>query len=83
VILVSDEENCENKSGVFQEDNGSTSWIRISSFIALLWSIVITLLDLLGKTGTNGNAIIYATMFLIAAFAPKVVQKFAESKRMQ
>ena len=41
-------------------------------------SIVFGLLVLLGKAGPDGVTIVIA--FLLGAFAPKAVQKFAEAK---
>jgi hypothetical protein len=73
----------EEDSGFFQEANGTYSSMRLMCFIAILAAIVFGLLTILlaanGKSdGSNG---IYITFgFLISAFAPKAVQKFAEQK---
>jgi hypothetical protein len=73
----------DDRSGFFQEDNGNNSSIRLMSFVALLAAIVFGFLTIklaseAKQDGVNG---IYITFgFLIAAFAPKVVQKFAEEK---
>lgn len=63
--------------GFFQEDNGNKSSMRLMSFTALIAGIVFALLTIL-RASDEG---IYITFgFLIAAFAPKALQKFAETK---
>ncbi len=64
--------------GYFAEDNGNKSWMRAMCFVALLTSMGLAVLTLLVDDSANG---VYLTlMFLVAAFAPKAVQKFAETK---
>ena len=62
----------------FQEDNGNQSSMRLMCCTSLLASIGFGLLVLLGKAGPDGVTIVIA--FLLGAFAPKAVQKFAEAK---
>jgi hypothetical protein len=59
----------------FQEDNGKYSTMRAMSFIALIAAIVFGVITLLDND-SEGKYI--TTAFLVAAFAPKAVQKFAE-----
>jgi hypothetical protein len=70
--------------GFFQEDNGNYSSMRLMSMVALIAAIVFGFLTILGPGGSNNAANtngIYITFgFLISAFAPKAVQKFAEQK---
>ena len=67
------------KVGYLEEDNGNSSSIRLMSFTALIASIVFGLIAITQpKCDLNGVYIISA--FLIAAFAPKALQKFAETK---
>lgn len=62
----------------FEESEGSQSSMRLMSFVALLASIGFGALTILRESGDAG---IYITMgFLISAFAPKALQKFAEKK---
>tara|TARA_Y100000294_G_scaffold115951_1_gene107509 strand:- start:213 stop:515 length:303 start_codon:yes stop_codon:yes gene_type:complete len=65
--------------GFFQEDSGNKSSIRLMSFVALLASIIFALITMLHKdAGVEGIYIVFG--FLLAAFAPKALQKFAETK---
>ena len=71
--------NSEKPAGFLQEDNGNNSSMRLMSLIALISAIVFG-----GMTMTNPNAkevgINLTFSFLVAAFAPKAVQKFAEER---
>jgi len=71
----------DKKVGFFQEDNGNLSSMRLMSFVALLASICFGLLTvLLDSNDVNASGIYITFGFLIAAFAPKALQKFAETK---
>lgn len=59
----------------FQEDNGKYSAMRAMSFIALIAAIVFGAMTITSKD-SEGKYI--TTAFLVAAFAPKAVQRFAE-----
>ena len=56
------------------------SAMRLMSVIALIASIAFGVLSLLGPATDNPNALYITTAFLIAAFAPKALQKFAEAR---
>ncbi|MEG3837261.1 MULTISPECIES: hypothetical protein [unclassified Microcoleus] len=60
---------------LFQEDNGKYSTMRAMSFIALIAAIVFGAITITSKD-SEGKYI--TTAFLVAAFAPKAVQRFAE-----
>lgn len=79
---TSESTQSQAKGGFFLEDNGSKSSMRLMSFIALMAAIAFGALTLLNPTKTiNGTDGIYITFgFLLSAFAPKAVQKFAETK---
>uniref|UniRef100_Q3APM9 Uncharacterized protein n=1 Tax=Chlorobium chlorochromatii (strain CaD3) TaxID=340177 RepID=Q3APM9_CHLCH len=65
----------------FEEDNGSLSSMRLMSFVALIAAILFGALTLTFDTSENNGTGLYITlMFLVSAFAPKAVQKFAEQK---
>jgi hypothetical protein len=60
---------------VFQGDNGKYSTMRAMSFIALIAAIVFGAMTITSK---DSEGKYMTTVFLVAAFAPKAVQKFAE-----
>ena len=71
--------------GVVSEHTGKSSSMRLMSFVALLAAIMFGLLTVLhagdhGVSSDNTDGIYITFGFLIAAFAPKAVQKFAEIK---
>ena len=72
------------KIGFFQEDNGNYSSMRLMSFISLIASTVFGYLTLkmsIVHVTSNSDVGLYLTFgFLLAAFAPKAVQKFIENK---
>lgn len=59
------------------EDNGQTSSMRVMCFCSLIVSVIFGYITLATPT-TDGVVITFG--FLVAAFAPKAVQKFAEEK---
>jgi len=59
----------------FQEDNEKYSTMRAMSFIALIAAIVFGAITI---TSNDSEGKYITTAFLVAAFAPKAVQKFAE-----
>ncbi len=73
------------KRGFFEDQGGNNSSMRLNSFLALIASIIFGALTiLLEPEGTVSATGIYITFgFLIAAFAPKTVQKFAENQLEQ
>ncbi len=68
------------RAGLFEEDNGKISSMRLMSFIALIAAIIFGFLTILLKDGNASNGIYITFGFLLAAFAPKALQKFAETK---
>ena len=63
----------------FLEDNeGNSSSMRLMAITALLASIMFGLLTILRSPG--GDGLYITTAFLLGAFAPKALQKFAENK---
>lgn len=70
-------------AGVLQEDNGNGSTTRVMSFISLFASIVFgaATLYVAALYRVDPSTGVYLTTFFgLGAFAPKVVQKFAEQK---
>ena len=66
------------KVGFFHEDNGNRSSMRLMGFSAFIASFIFGLITIVyGDAGSEG---IYITFgFLLSAFAPKALQKFAET----
>lgn len=68
------------KAAYLQDDNGNHSMLRMMSLVCLIIAIVIGFI-LIAKSPEMKDpfvGIYVFTAFLIAAFAPKVIQKFAE-----
>lgn len=65
-------------TGYFEEGEGSQSAMRIMCFLSLLAAIGFGLLTILQEQADPGVYI--TTMFVLGAFAPKAVQKFAEKR---
>ena len=61
----------------FQEDNGNLSSMRLMCFVSLIASILFGILTIYTE---NKDGIIVTFGFLLGAFAPKAIQKFAEQK---
>ncbi len=69
-----------NETGYFQEDNGNSSSMRMMSFLSLLAAFG-TASVLLVKNPTDASTGLYVfTVFMVGAFVPKAIQKFAEQK---
>ena len=65
-------------TGYLDEEEGAHSSMRLMCIISLAASIGFGLLTILRPAGGDG---VYITMaFLLGAFAPKALQKFAETK---
>lgn len=69
------------KPSYLEDDKGNPSSMRLMSMVALIASIafgIITIFHTVDGKNLNGLYITFA--FLLAAFAPKALQKFAEAK---
>jgi hypothetical protein len=67
------------KVGFFYEAEGVKSSMRLQSFIALLISAAISGFAI-GTKQLDANVIAIVTLFVVAAFVPKAIQKYAEIK---
>lgn len=81
---MSDMTNDATKStgkGYMTDDKGNPSSMRLMSLLALLIAGGLACVEVFGWGSSEGNTeiILY---FLVAAFAPKAVQKFAEKGSM-
>ena len=66
------------------DPEGKPSTMRMMSFIALFAAIAFGSLTLLYPTASSDmNGIYLTTAFLISAFAPKSLQRFVETSRLQ
>ena len=63
----------------FSDDQGNPSSMRLMSMLALLVAAALAFIEVLG-VGSADSKTELALYFLVAAFAPKAVQKFAEAK---
>jgi len=64
---------------MFKDHTGKKSTMRIMCFVALLGALVFAYMTITGHGGADGSII--TLQFLVAAFAPKAVQKFTELKK--
>lgn len=65
-------------SNIFSESDGKLSAVRVNSFIALLCAIGLSVYAI--YKGESAESMPLIASWLVAAFAPKVVQRFAEGK---
>ena len=67
--------------GYLEDDHGNPSSMRLMSVVALLASICFGLLTIQHPAANKDANGLYITIaFLLAAFAPKALQKFVEGK---
>ena len=69
--------------GYLTDHTGQPSSMRVMSSVALLFAIVFGLITLLHPEADGTDGLYLTASFLIAAFAPKALQKFAETKLPQ
>lgn len=65
---------------MFKEDNGNVSSLRVMSFTCLVAAIVTGCYIVYTNPADASNGIYVFTAYLLGAFCPKVLQKFAEEK---
>ena len=70
----------QSTHGYLTDDSGQPSSMRLMSMLALIAAIALGFLTLLGHAPEAQNGLYLTALFLIAAFAPKALQKFAEAK---
>lgn len=73
----------QNKAGLLTDDQGKRSMMRLMSFIALIASIWFAWMTLTDSNTTSNEGVYITTAFLLAAFAPKALQKFIENSYPQ
>ncbi len=68
-------------AGFLEEDNGNRSTMRLMSVLALFAAVAFGVMTITRSDVNKDDTGIYVTFgFLISAFAPKALQKFAEQK---
>lgn len=68
------------QNGYLTDDEGHPSSMRLMSIVALMAAIAFGILTLLDGADHDYNGLYLTTAFLLGAFAPKALQKFAERK---
>ena len=66
--------------GFLEEEGGRKSAMRAMSFISLVAAIAFGVITILTDAANQNSGVIITFGFLLGAFAPKALQKFAESK---
>lgn len=74
---IDSEDDFESKKGWFTDKNGNPSSIRFMALGALVVAIALALIETHGW-GTKQEKTELVLYFLVAAFAPKALQKFGE-----
>ena len=69
----------QNKAGLLTDDQGKRSMMRLMSFIAVIASIWFAWMTITDSNTTSNEGVYITTAFLLAAFAPKALQKFIEN----
>ena len=71
--------NKKTEHGYLTDDHGHPSSMRLMSMVALIASIMFGFITLFHDEANDANGLYLTGLFLIAAFAPKALQKFAEA----
>jgi hypothetical protein len=69
----------EKKPGYLQEDNGNKSLTRIMSVTCLVAAYAVMFIAMI-KGDPGGQGFQFFLVLMLAAFCPKILQKFAEQK---
>ena len=75
-----DQAGSREKKQLFSDDQGNPSSMRMMSMLALVVAAGLAAVEVFGWGSGEDNTelVLY---FLVAAFAPKAVQKFAETRK--
>ena len=72
--------NNSGDHGYLTDDQGHPSSMRLMSMVALIAAIMFGFITLLHEGASDENGLYLTGLFLIATFAPKALQKFAEAR---
>ena len=67
------------KASVLQDDNGNASYMRIMSLCSFVACVAVAILILCKPPQDPYTGLYIFTAFLVGAFVPKMIQKFAEN----
>lgn len=70
----------QNDHGYLTDDHGHPSSMRLMSMLALVAATAFGLITVLAKEVNHENGLYITVLFVLAAFAPKALQKFAEAR---
>lgn len=68
----------ETKANVFQDDNGNSSYMRVMSAASFVACVLVAVLLMIRPPADPYTGLYIFTAFLVGAFVPKMIQKFAE-----
>ena len=68
------------RNGFLTDDQGSPSSMRLMSVLSLIVSFAFGLITILCEPADSMAGLYLTTAFLIGAFFPKALQKFAEAR---
>ena len=68
----------EAKASVFQDDNGNSSYMRVMSGASFVACVAVAASLMIRPPEDPYTGLYIFTAFLVGAFVPKMIQKFAE-----
>lgn len=67
------------KASILQDDNGNSSYMRVMSMCSFVACVAVAVLILVKPPADPYTGLYIFTAFLVGAFVPKMIQKFAEN----
>jgi len=69
----------DEKAGIFEDDHGNHSYMRVMSFLSFLMSCIVAGLMFFRPPADSFTGLYIFSGFLVGGFVPKMIQKFAEN----